>query len=260
MGHRLHIKYDGDVAGLAEHRLSLGAFGEALPRLVSAVRRCVSNRLVETEDADHGTKGGAFAKLAKAVDVQIAELREGSLELTLEVDVLEGQLDMLAIEGGLTDFVDAIRTESVSPQPKGVARGYLQALPSGLQTHTYRAAYNDRVYASATAGAPAAAPDDRDGVGPLLVDIDATVRGVDFDKPSVRLQTDVGKVKLSATPALVEQAIALRDQTVHVRYLPRAKRLLALRPAGAERTRPDFEDAADAVFDRWDEVLRRLAK
>lgn len=261
MAHRLHIKYDGDVAGLAEHRLSLSEFGAALDELLRAVRRSISNRVVNADGAEHGSKGGRFAKLAESVDLQVASVQDGCVELDLLVDVIGGQLDLLAIEEGLTDFVHGVREESVANKQNAAVRRYLRALPDGLKSHTYQAADGNRVFATATVGeAVEFADEEFMATGAMLVDVDATIRGVDFAPPAVRITSDLGKTTLRATDELVARAIELHEQSVRVRYLPSAGRLLALREVDSASSRPGFERASDEMFEKWAEVLRRLSR
>lgn len=260
MGHRLHIKYDGDVAGLSEHRLSLSQFGSALSELVKVVRRSISNRLVNADRDTHGAQGGRLARLAESVDLHVESIDDGSVELALDVEVT-GQLDMLALESGLSDFVDGVERASTGSESNSIFGRYLAALPTGLAAHSYRAAAGDRVFAAASLGpVTATSAEDEAAQGPLLIEVEARVRGVDFQPPRVRLQTDLGRLSLKASGDLVARALALRDETTRVRYLPSVQRLLAIRGTDDERKAGSFESAVDDVFDRWAELLDRLSR
>lgn len=260
MAHSLHIKYDGDVTGLSEHRLSLSEFGTALNELLRAVRRSVSNCVVSADGAEHGSRGGRFAKVAECLDLQITSLRDGCVELDLEVTVA-GQMDIFAIEEGLKDFVNGVAAESAAQRRNAAVRKYLQALPVGLKTHTYEAAHGDRVFATAiVTDTVELTEEEHAATGFMLVDADVTIRGVDFCPPAVRITSEMGKTTLKATDVLVARAIELRNQSVRVRYLPGPGRLLSIRDGAATVEPPSFAQTSDAVFERWDEVLMRLSR
>src|SRR5437762_775158 len=72
---QLEIKWEGDAPGLAEHRLSLGAFGTPLTLLLAAVRRIASNTISMATDEK---TTGRFADAARQLDVQIEKVIEGS--------------------------------------------------------------------------------------------------------------------------------------------------------------------------------------
>lgn len=260
MAYSFHIHYDGNAPGLESHRLSMSAFGRALDALLQALRRSISNELLGADHAERGARGGRYAGAAEAVDLQLQALDEGSVNLRFAIDV-HGQVDLFAVQAGLRAIVEGLRAESAGERVNPSVRRYLQALPAGLSSHAYEARDGDTVFADTRIGAEMKLPAPQDEArGRMLDEVRATIRGVDFDPPAVRIALEDGKQTLSATPAQVEAALLLRDAPVRIRYLVETGRLIDLCAADDAPTERSIDDETDAVFERWHEVLARLSR
>jgi hypothetical protein len=95
---------------------------------------------------------------------------------------------------------------------------------------------------------------------PCLEEYVGKIIGVGFEpgKPEVRIKNDFSSVILTATPKQVDMALELRYSTVRAVSVVQGTvhRLLIIQ----EANRSIYHSSRQiAVFDRWHEVLRRLA-
>jgi hypothetical protein len=115
----LKIKWEGEVPGLAEKRLSLGAFGEALTNLLAGLRRIATNIVGDAFEEKQSI--GRFANVARRLDIEITALvRESSgvnsiITVTTPIGDTLPLLD-LAVSAG-TQLFDALDYES-----RGIAK------------------------------------------------------------------------------------------------------------------------------------------
>ena len=77
MSVELKIKWEGSVAGLAEHRLSVGSFGLPLYHLLMAIRRRASNIIRNAVDMEAVTVG-RFPSAADRIDIEVQSLLASS--------------------------------------------------------------------------------------------------------------------------------------------------------------------------------------
>jgi hypothetical protein len=269
---QLKIIWDGDAAGLAQHRLSLAEFGPALNRMLIAMRRIASGIVTQAQEGgDVGMRGGRLAKLASQLDLEITGVEQGSLGLTmacvlrLAPDQSSEPVSSLA-DQTCSEFVTAIEHESAGRLRNGMVREYLRALPSGVKSQSYSVCRSDGSIFRAQIGQVTLAQ--MPAEAPALDEIVAAIMGVSFDpsRPEIRLQDPKSKraVVCSATPTLIERALALRSAPVRALMVQHAGklRLLRLCPADAVMDLPGLaaETSSALLWERWDELLRRFAQ
>ncbi|MGI5860712.1 MAG: hypothetical protein ACOX6T_01495 [Myxococcales bacterium] len=160
-------------------------------------------------------------------------------------------------------MLDYIEAESRG-QPRHVAaRKYLAALPPGVTGQRYKLLHNGKCDKEIAIGELSILELPRPG--PHLELLPAFVVGVGFEpgKSEVRLRhCSTGRlVTCSATAEQVEAAIGLRDRPADAMVLAGQKcRLLWLRPSDAQWQPPTADERTELIFDKWGEVLRRLAQ
>jgi hypothetical protein len=264
MAVELEITWEGNVPGLDEHRLSLGAFGDSLTALLAALRR-IANNIVGEAIEDEGATTGRFTSAARQLDIQIVQIKKASSGFGgyIELNTQPGQnmplFNDLPQTAGL-QLLDAVELESKGTMKLSAVRKYLRALPVGISRQTYRLVENGseikRVVISSME-----LPDPLYDL-PYIVEYTGSVIGVGFDpgKAEVRIRTeDDHQRTLLATPVQVERALELRGSTVRILAVGQEAhfRLLRLQEAGLPWSRPTREEA---IFERWDGLLRRLAQ
>ena len=266
MNSTLKITWQGDVPGLAEHRVSLEHFGSAINLLLVAYRRIASNML---RDAVEGEKlaDKRLRKAAKWLDLQVAEITDGSAGLVIAGVVsppVGGQLplfDSLTARAGGA-LLDAIEAESKGDLRSSAVRKYLKALPFGLQGQLYEFRSNGfsrdvKLDSFELAELPQSAPH--------FLEVEGYLVSVGFEpgRPFVVVALEDGKsVKFSATEEQVEGALELRSSPVTVFSVRRKNenRLLNLWASDNPPKPLTDEERHEAVFGKWDGLLRRLAQ
>ena len=266
---KLQIQFEGTAPGLAEHRLSLGAFSKALEQLLATYRRIASGLITNAlEEPGYGISGGKYAKEAERLDLEIEAITEGSTGLEILCTSRLGVGDNLQLFAGLAldtsrQMLDYIEAESRG-QPRHVAaRKFLAALPPGVSGQRYRLLHNGKCDKEVTIGEFAVLELPRPG--PHLESFVGFVVGVGFEpgKAEVRLKhlSTERQVTCSATPEQVGAAIRLRDLQADAMILAGQKcRLLWLRPSEPGWEPPPAEERTKMVLDKWDDVLRRLPR
>src|SRR2546428_14159286 len=78
MATQLKIRWDGDVPGLAEHRLSVAEFGRSLTLLLTALRRIATQIVGTAVAAEQPKRGGRFANLARQMDIEVVKIEGNS--------------------------------------------------------------------------------------------------------------------------------------------------------------------------------------
>jgi len=248
---------------LSEHRLSLGAFGPALRELESAVKRTASGMLRDATDGEYGKKGGRYHKVAEALDVQLAGIEGGSLTTTfvLALQFVLGQqtplFDLVTRETALR-FVRDVKDEGHGQPRNSGVRKFLEALPD-LTRHKYEVLQDGETIESAELGKLeiAIVP----GRLPSFLEIVGFVVSVGFapGPPEIKLRREGRTLRVRATPAQVDAALAFRGAEVRALAIdeeggPRLLRLDAVQ-AGINQ----FDELV-VVFERWDGLLKRLAQ
>jgi hypothetical protein len=263
----LEIRLEGEAPGLAEHRLSLGAFGPSLEKLLDALRRIASGVVRDARDPDYyAPRGGRYAREANLLDVQIETIEEGSLKLALvlALQVVSGQENLFddLPERTAVAFVRAVESEGHARMENAMVRRYLSSLPEGVTAQGYRATRDGAQLAEVRLG-KVSLPDDV-GELPALLQADVPVTGVGFapGKPEVRVLVGPQTIRCEATAEQVEAALGLRGRVATVTAVIRGKagRLVAIRNAAEVPPGPTEDQRTEALFVRWDELLRRLAQ
>ncbi|HEX9244255.1 MAG TPA: hypothetical protein VF875_17560 [Anaeromyxobacter sp.] len=265
---RLKIYWDGDAPGLAEHRLSISAFGPALRALLLAARRIASSIVKDAlENSEYGARGGRLADEAKRLDLEVVALEGHSLEPTLALRmhaVPKGETAPLfehlpvATAERLLDFVEA---ESKGKLASFAVRKYLRALPGGVTVQRYEASRNGTVLRRVDIGAVALPVEP--ARPPYLMQLEGQVVGVGFEaqRPEIRILMGTKRYTCSATLRQVDRAIELRGKMVRALVLSGAEsRLLWIRPADDLGPLADPRKREDYAFQAWADTLARLAK
>lgn len=267
MAIELKILWDGDVPGVAEHRVSLSAFGPALIQLLVAYRRIASNMM---RNATSYAETGRLRDLANYLDIEIAAVEGNSSGFAGVVTYNQPpppQTDLffphgIAERAGV-ELMEAIEQEGNGHLYNSGIRKYLASLPPGLTRQAYE--LNDN-------GRPLHAPVVLEHVElvdavldlPYLMAFSGRVVGVGFEpgRNEVRIRTEENETfRLLASAPLVERALELRGTTVAGLALrSKESRLLRLQTPSQPlfTLSPDLEE--EYIFQRWDILLRRLAQ
>jgi hypothetical protein len=121
---QLRIGWDGDVPGIAEHRLSLASFGEPLALLLAALRR-IATQMVST--AVERPKFGRFADLARLLDIEVTAIEGNSTGIDAVVSFAQPP-NMLPLFGDVAEravsqLLDTIKLESDGTVRDSAVRG-----------------------------------------------------------------------------------------------------------------------------------------
>lgn len=259
---QLDIVWDGPITGLAEHRISLTAFGPALNQLIAAAKRIASNAVMKAAEP---SETGRLAKLAHGIDIQIQAITEGSggvaglLTFESPVSYQEDLFFNLPERTGL-ELIEAIESESNGDFRNSAVRSYMRALPQTLTRQSYTLHENGRIIKKVILGT-VKLPEGMLAL-PYLQEVTGMVSGVGFDpgKDEVRLKTDdATNVTALASEQHVNRALELRHQKVRALVIQSevtGTRLLTL--ADAESERPNYSDEI-YIFEKWGRTLQELA-
>jgi hypothetical protein len=260
---RLIVKWDGDISGLGEERLSLNAFGKALTYLRASLRRIATN-LVHEALREQEARTGRLTNAAREIDVQLTHLLTNSAGIDSLVTILPppGQAFSLFEElpaSATLKFLDAIEAERQGILTNASVRRYLESLPGGLSKQTYSVYRDGTRLREISFGEVRLAQTPLDL--PYLAEYVGAIVGVGFEpgQPEVRIQTDTSLVTLTATSRQVETALTLRSLLVRGIAVVHgaSRRLLSLQEANRPITR---ETRELAIFERWKGALARLAQ
>jgi hypothetical protein len=264
----LKITWEGEAPGVADHRLSISAFGDALKELLKAYRRIASNML---RDAAGYAERGRLNELANLLDIEIAQIEGSSVELSA-VCTFRPPPDPQAnlffpgdiLERAGKELLDSIDEESKGHPYNTSVRNYLSALPSGLTRQQYELSENGKVlHAPVVIGPVSIAATPLLNL-PYLIEFTGSVTGVGFEPgvTEVRVRTEEDeRLRFLAPVSLVEQALELRGKTVRgLAVKAKEMRLLRLSDATAPAFVLTRALEEDYLFGRWDALLRRLAQ
>lgn len=266
---QLKIKWDGDAPGIAEHRLSLSAFGPALATLLQALRRIASGIVSDAlDDPSYGKRGGRLAEKARVLDVQLVTVTEGSLVLDTRCvnrpppGVNMELLDELPTRA-LARFFQDVKAESKGNAANVLVRKFLSELPQGVSFQRYEA-YRDGTLIDFAEVGKVKLPE-LPSEPPFFREIVGTIAGVTFEptKPEIRFATPDGKVTAPATLAQVERAVSLHKGPVRALMIEGPgvlTRLLWVRAGEDAREVASPASRTAAHFQRWDALLARLAQ
>lgn len=261
---RLNIILDGDAPGLPEHALSVGAFGEPLARLVMALQRIASGLVKDALGGEeYGSRGGRYAPEGRSVDLEIISVTGNSpLDLATRIvaRTLPGANMPLFddLTGRTADrFIEAVDQESKGRPYNKLVRRYLASMPPGVRSQQYIS----ETGTSASFGTVELPSVSRQL--PYLQEFTGAVVGLGFEpgRSEVRFKTDEGSVSCAASVEQVEEAIPYRGASVRALAVrgPKA-RLLALAPIDQPFAKPPRERVNEYLFERWADLLKRLAK
>lgn len=269
MATRLKIIWDGDVEGLSEHRISVAKFGPSIINLLKLLRRIASDIVTKAIPNTERTLKGRYAKAAENIDIEIARIEQNSSGLSLAIsftppphyqDSLLGDLEARAA----IEFCDSIESESNGVLKNSNVRDWLDALPSGLQQQKY--------YVENEAGVELRRPviltdvqlAERPQEMPYLAKQTGNVIALGFEpgKTEIRLKRDDGGTLIfSATQEQVLTAWRLRDVRVRVLFVKaKDRRLLNIQSVEENEFEVTDRHVNEHIFQRWPELLRRLAQ
>jgi hypothetical protein len=262
----LEIKWDGNAPGLQEHRLSVSAFGQPLNLLLAAVRRIATNIVRNAVgESEEQLSTGRFANSAKRIDIEIAGINEGSTSLAtvMSFNSQPGETFPLfdLAERSAVELLEALEQESRGVMRNSAVRNYLAALPSGVKQQKYYLHRNGDAIRTVEIGEVNIAEMEE---MPFLREVVGEIVGVGFEpgRNEVRVKPESGAtISMLATGQQVESAIAGRGYTVRALAVvdPRTRLLRLERNSEARRT-VTAADVDKYVFQRWDGLLRKLAR
>jgi len=263
----LKILWDGDVPGIAEHRLSVANFGLPLRHLLMAVRRTANNIIREAHDRKT-TNVGRFVEEAGGIDIHIASIIGSSVgvESIVSVQVPVDQ-SVLWPEGLAEDSIDRVLSD-IERESKGSYRNprirdYFHALPPGLTKQDYYLVVDGQIKREVHLGTLELSVELE--ALPYLLEVEGRVIGVGFEpgKNFVRIKSSSAsgtEMTLTATPEQVITALEIRGEEVRILGLVfelGRKKLLRIQPLSDARVRLNSERY---VFGKWDKLLGRLAQ
>ncbi len=264
MAVQLDIVWDGDAPGLQEHRLSLGAFGEALTCLLAALRRIATNIVGDAVEGE-AAEVGRFANAARQLDIQIESIKEGSSGFAGLVSIHTPQGESMQLFDDLpqvagTQLLEAVELESKGTLKNSGVRRYLRALPVGVYRQTYVLHHNGHEFKRVELHSMALS--DLLSDLPYLAELSGRIVGVGFEpgRNEIRIKSDEGRnFTLSASALQVDNALELRSSPIKALAVMQegGSRLLRLQAAGAGWSMPSREEA---IYGKWNALLGRLAQ
>ncbi len=271
MAAELKVHWNGTAPGLAEHRLSIGAFGQPLSNLLIALRR-IATQMVNTAIEGEYPKVGRLSKIASQLDIEIANIAQNSsgvdaiVMLRMDPAQTPPLFDDLVsdlVDRATVELLDSIERESKGQASNSAVRTYLKSLPPGVSRQTYAFSDNGKVSKTIDIG-------DLKFVElladlPILEGMEGNIIGVGFDpgKNEIRIRTEtIIGVSLSADPDTVDKALALRHEKVRTLAVRQGSRIraLSLKKASEPRFKLTDEAIEEHIFKRWQVLLARLAK
>jgi hypothetical protein len=264
---KLMIVWDGKVPGLADHRLSLAAFGQPLKELVYAIRRVASD--LEREAKGRLASGlgvGRNTKDASLLDVQVITIR-GNSPVTVECSIVPMAQPQYPLLETLSDRAMLRLLEDIEMETSGrpahfKVRQFVKSLPEGLEAQRYTAFCTSGETRTVDVGAirlaqepPALAH---------LTEFHGGIASLNFERRTISFRTVLGDaVNCSATDEQISEAIKIRELPVLVLAVTdghQQTRLLRLLTEGHERQPTSADNRLARVIQDWDPLLAILAK
>jgi hypothetical protein len=265
MAAEIQITWDGTVPGLAEKRLSIGEFGESLRLLLVALRRIAHEMVINAMEGE-ASQRGRLVTAAKNLDIEITSIKANSAGfnglVTLHSPPPQIDMFMPLQQRAATALLDDIDRESKGYPVNGAVRTYLRSLPPGTTRQVYEVYEDGKSLKRVDIGEIRLTelPPDL----PIIRSFEGEVAGVGFEpgKSEVKVKTEATLVAVTARPDDVEKALDLRKEKIRTLSVHdgRRARLISLKRASAARFEFDPESATKKIFERWDNVLRQLAK
>jgi hypothetical protein len=261
----LRIRWDGDVSGLAEHRISLAAFGQPLAYLLYALRRIATQMVSTAVDAEH-PKFGRFTNQARQLDIELVKMEEGSGGFDALVSFAQ-PLDELPLfwdvpERATIELLESIDQERQRIPRNSAVRRYLGSLPPGVHKQLYEFHENGHVKKHVEFGdiEVAEVPPDL----PNFVELEGSIVGVGFEpgRSEVRIKSEAATPSLDATDQQVEMALQMRRTKIRALGVHDGKRsrLLRIGRARDPRYKVTPEAIEEHIFKKWAGVLEKLSK
>ena len=267
MASEIKIRWDGDVPGIAEHRLSLAAFGEPLNQLLLALRRIATQMVSTAVAGEHDRpKSGRFANLARQLDIEIVSIEGGSAGFNGLVAFYQppSELPLFADlpDRAITELMDSVERESKGQAANWAVRKYLSSLPPAIHRQTYELYENGVLKKTVEIGDVRLAEMPEEF--PSLREVEGQIIGVGFEpgRSEVRVKGETATVGFDASDESVEKALAVRRENTRLLgvYDGKRTRLLRIQKASEPRFAVTKEAVEEHIFQRWNGVFARLAK
>lgn len=267
MATRLKIIWDGETKGLTEHRLSVDAFGQPLVRLLPLLRRIASGIVTKALETERTLKG-RYAEAARHIDIEIAGIEDNCSGISALITFTPpfpvqasflGDLDARAA----IEFCDSVELESKGVPKDSNVRDWLANLPIGINYQKYNVEDESGKPLRETvitdvqlAQAPSLLPCLAKYTGHVVA------LGLEPGKSEIRLKkADGHTVRLLATKEQVMAAWELRESKVRALAVQSGEqKLLSIQKNDAPEFIVTDELVEQYVFQKWGEVLRRLAQ
>jgi len=264
MATEIEIRYDGEVPGLADGRISLAAFLPALNELLTALRRIGSNMIVDATGSERGHRGGRFAKGAEALDLEISSITHNCGVLTASVTARTRPGENLLLfndlpERAARELLESIENESAGKPHQVRVREYFRKLPEGVTEQRYKVRVNGTE--TRTVHVKHVRPMEEE-LFPGLREFVATPNGAIFNPPRIQLREDDGQPRwYGATDEHVETVLKHRaDIRVLVLTTPQDEsRVLRLSVGAGPLPEVPEGKGRRRVFVDWKDALKRLA-
>lgn len=261
----LTIRWDGKTPGLAEHRLSLVSWGDALRQLHVALRRTASSVLGDAkESGDYGAKGGRLRRGAEDFDVQLASLDAGCIKPTFVVGppLVEGEDEQLAFPfPGFADrvlevFLDHLDDERSGRLSSPRVRSFLRAIPEGVNVQEYEGRMSDGTVRRVAFATPNLAVEPVEVDPPRVGRVSGRISAVGFveGREFVELLVKGDEtIRAAAKPDCVDKALALRRAEVEGMLVKRDGKhsLLWVRAKGEVREIRPLEERVRSLQRAW---------
>ena len=265
MSVELKIKWEGSVAGLAEHRLSIGSFSLPLYHLLMAIRRRASNIIRNAVDMEAVTVG-RFTSDADRIDIEVQSLLASSGGIQSLVQMrqpeLGMQIPMMFVD--LPEQATDQTLEAIDKERRGVlsdagVRKYLDLLPQSITSQEYTLTADGEQRRKVSFGQfelPKLITE-----LPYLTDTVGKVIGVGFEpgRNFVRIRGLDGEVTMRSDPEAVNSALEIRDTDVRIMYVGTGDQRRLLRLDDPSKPRPSL-DVDEFVFNKWASVIEILAE
>ncbi len=238
--------------------------------------RVIASKIELGEDAASAdpSSGGVKAKVARSLDIRVAEISDGCVKLGM--DVVAGDCVQLVLpaadvleERATIAFLTHVQEHGKGVKPHKSVAKYLERLRDLVDVHEYSARRSDgsELVPAFTLGR---VPEyDVPKAFPYLVAVRGAVAGVVFepDKTQVWIHDETGSYgtcRCSATPEQVDEALRLHalGSVVEARVLVdgERRRIFSLRDAASPRRVMDADARSERIFARWSGLLAELAK
>ena len=135
----IKIRWDGDIPGVEQRRLSIGAFGEALSQLLLSLRRIATQMVSNAVDQERPSTGRfAISPEERHRDHEYrrrVHRIDGVVTFVQPPDELPFFADLP--QRAMFELMDSIDRESKGQPSDFSVRKYLELLPRGVHRHVY---------------------------------------------------------------------------------------------------------------------------